>query len=283
MNCQSFRKYVGAFADGELDTSLNVESLEHLNMCPACAQKVTQVHQLKAALRRTMDTPAAPAALAKKIRTSIRCEATQVTPPPHRQARLIYRLLIPIGVAAGLLATAMIWQWQQQPDRTPERGSATVIKARFPAEVRNQHTQCAHYGRKHHDASLGRDLPGIASKLTGRLKLAVLAPDLGAYGFTLVGADQCGTMGRKGAHVVYEDPNGRILSVFTVAEADCASLTFGEQIRKTDVAYSVDRHGELAVIAWSEGCATYVFCADIPADRLLEVAQDARASSTPAK
>ncbi len=283
MNCQSFRKYVGAFADGELDTPLNVESLEHLNMCPACAQKVERVHQLKTSLRRTMETEVAPAELADKIKNAIRCEALTPAPGHHHRGPLIYRLLVPAGIAAALLVTAMIWQWQQAPGTTPVTGITSAIRTRFPAEVRNQHTQCAHHGYKHHDASLGRDLLGIASKLTNRLKLTVLAPDLSASGFSLVGADQCGVMDRNGAHVLYTNQSGQILSVFSVAVADCRSMIFGEQTKLENIDYSVDQQDKLAVVSWSEGCAAYVFCADIAADSLLELAQNTRVSDTPGK
>ena len=56
MNCQSFRKYIGAFADGELEVSQNLEALEHLNMCPSCAARVTNINELKEAINRAYQT-----------------------------------------------------------------------------------------------------------------------------------------------------------------------------------------------------------------------------------
>ena len=230
-----------------------------------------------------MDTEVAPAELAKKIKNAIRGEAPTPVSEQTQRARLIYRLLVPAGIAAAVLLTAMIWQWQQAPDITPTSGSITVIKAQFPSEVRNQHTQCSHHAYKHHEERLGRDLSGIAAKLTERLKLSVLAPDLTRHRFSLVGAGQCGVVDRNGAHVLYRNQAGRLLSVFSVAVADCRSMIFGEQTKRANVEYSVDQQGDLAVVAWSEGCAAYVFCADIAADGLLEVAQDARASGATKK
>ena len=68
MNCTSFRKYVGAFADGELDTKLNLDALEHLNMCPDCARRVSHVQELKAALKRVLPVEGAPADLIELLR-----------------------------------------------------------------------------------------------------------------------------------------------------------------------------------------------------------------------
>ena len=52
MKCHQARKFVEAFSDGELDVARNLEVLEHLNMCPACTQRASDIPALKAALSR---------------------------------------------------------------------------------------------------------------------------------------------------------------------------------------------------------------------------------------
>ena len=47
MTCKTFRKYLYAFADGELETRENLEALEHLNMCPSCCRKVAVQQALR--------------------------------------------------------------------------------------------------------------------------------------------------------------------------------------------------------------------------------------------
>ena len=61
---------VGARAAGfgELDTQVNLDVIEHLNMCPACTRRVNAQHQLKAAVSRMADGIEAPDRLAGAIR-----------------------------------------------------------------------------------------------------------------------------------------------------------------------------------------------------------------------
>ena len=51
MGCDRYRKYVGAFADGELEVKDNLDFLEHIKMCPACAARVDEVTTMKGALQ----------------------------------------------------------------------------------------------------------------------------------------------------------------------------------------------------------------------------------------
>jgi anti-sigma factor RsiW len=256
MNCRTFRKFAGAFADGELDTRANAEVLEHLNMCPQCAQRVAEVQQLKATLGGVFQKERVPAGLADRVRTALLVEAGAAQ--PRKPVPLRHRLFVPLSMAAAVLAAVAVWQFWGAGEPPP--GSATVIQARFAAETREQHRRCSQLGLKHHDESLGRDPDGIAAKLTERLRLAVMAPDLEAYGYQLVGADACGILSRTGGHALYRNAEGQWLSVFSVGVADCAGASLGPSPGCGRKEPFRERQDGLSVVAWSEACAAYVLC-----------------------
>lgn len=256
MNCRTFRKFAGAFADGELDTRTNAEALEHLNMCPQCAQRVAEVQQLKSTLGGIFQKEGVPAGLADRVRGALLAEAGEAR--PKKPVPLRHRLLVPLSMAAAVLAAVAVWQFWGVEEPPP--GSATVIQARFAAETREQHRRCSQLGLRHHDESLGADLDGIAAKLSKRLRLAVIAPDLEAYGYQLVGADACGILGRTGGHALYRNAEGQWLSVFSVGVADCAGASLGPSPGCGQKEPLRERQDGLSVIAWSEACAAYVLC-----------------------
>lgn len=47
MNCRNVKKFLYAFADGQLSVRANCEVLDHLKMCPACSRAVAEVVQLR--------------------------------------------------------------------------------------------------------------------------------------------------------------------------------------------------------------------------------------------
>ena len=93
MNCTQFRKYAGAFADGELDIQINLEALEHLNMCPACTQRVDEIASLRPALERPHSNPRAPRELRDRIRHAL--DAQHQEPEPVQ----LYATIAPIRQA----------------------------------------------------------------------------------------------------------------------------------------------------------------------------------------
>ena len=54
MNCTGVRKFLYAFADGQLGVKSSCEVLDHLKMCPACSRLVDEHHSLRAAIGRML-------------------------------------------------------------------------------------------------------------------------------------------------------------------------------------------------------------------------------------
>ncbi len=287
MNCQQFRKYVSAFADGELDVEHNLEALEHLNMCQVCAARVADIQQLKAALVRVTPQEPAPQRLRDRILGALSAEGgadveihmgddesgdTIVLRPTARR-RAGY--LVPVAMAAAVLFAVTLWRIV--PLMMVGKGAMSAVQVQTVAAVRDQHRRCAaHRERPHHDPTLGSTPSEAASLLSDRLGMPVLAPDLTEFECEFVGADQCGIKGRAGAHILYKcsGPDS-MLSLFTVEqlpELDTAGYSARER-----PFFLMCAEG-MRVVAWRDGRATYVGCGSEQLSQalLLDVAEAAR-------
>lgn len=283
MNCRSFRKFVGAFADGELEVTQNVEALEHLNMCPGCAQRVAAVGVLRSAVKNAYGVQKAPAGLHQRVRLAldnerIAAETPAILSRPGRRYPFLSRLTVSLGMAAAVAFAAGIW-WSRAPT-VPRAGTLTVVPGRAVADVREQHEKCVRASRRHHDESLGHDPDTIAAMLGRELNMTVLVPDLTPYGFDLIGADRCGIRGRPGAHVLYRGrSHGPILSVFSVARMTSLRSETIERRNGNDLLIAEDQ--PLCVVAWHDGPQTYVLSAQLPTRDMVELASHVRVAGMP--
>lgn len=276
MDCEEFCTYVGAFVDGELETERNFEALQHVNSCPGCAARAAEIPALKGAVARAFSDGCAPQYLQNRLTSSL--ETCVVTPrlagPPSRDGRATrrprLRFLAPLGMAAAIGSALLLWQYWPGSGSQPVK--ITVAAGKLVADVREQHRLCIEQrGLGHHDASLPRDLPGMARRLSNELQLAVIVPDLSAKGFDLVGADRCGIMGRRGAHVLYQYAStGVPLSVFTVGRV--SELGSGAHGSTAQHEYFVSSSEPLCVVAWHGGPQTYVICGEFSEPTLLDLA-----------
>jgi hypothetical protein len=269
MNCRDFRKYVGAFADGELDTQVNAGILEHLNMCPDCARRVNEVHRMKEAIRRLYEAETAPDPLVRNIRKMIRETDHGVARPG---GSWLHRLIIPTSMAAAIAAAVLVWQFSSGP--APPPGSKT-IKATFATEdVRHQHERCCDHPVKH-DETLGRDLEVIARNLGRKLNLRAIAPDLTKKGYNFTSAHICSIRGRRCGHLIYHDSQGRIVSVFSIVTADCSDMKFGDATDDGKPSDFVRRVGNPPMIAWAcaSRCTAYIVCGAGSTEELHQLAR----------
>ncbi len=282
MDCTRFRKYVGAFADGELDVQQNLDALEHLNMCPACAARATELGALKGAMKRVFASTQTPQQLTDRILAVM--ENDGVPQPVARfrhsdgRAKLPWRLTIPLGIAASLLVVLGIWRLSPIGIGADEPAHATLT-ARFVADTRQQHLLCTRNGHfDHHAESLPRDLKKIANIMGRDLGLRVAVPDLSTYGFELAGANWCGIRGRCGAHILYRSsaPPVTALSLFTVGRQ--APFTSGREPGRAEGDVFVASDDSLRIIAWHDGRQAYVACADLPESALLDLTGAIRTS-----
>lgn len=284
MDCRSFRKFVGAFADGELEVSQSLDALEHLNMCPSCTRRVEEVNGLREAMKRIYGEESAPPGLRRDVLFALDAEvdaSATIKLDRHPLARWRRsRLFVPLGIAAGLVLAATMWQFLPTGS-SPSPGQITVVAGRAVADVREQHRRCLIEHRyDHHDESLTLYLPEIAKRLSQRLRMKVIAPDLSREGFVLVGADDCGIRGRPGAHVLYRaESNDVALSLFSVARM--GDLGAAANTACAERRCFVSTEDALTVAAWHEGAETYAMCAAVAEETLLGMVDEIRTAGLP--
>lgn len=283
MNCKDFRTYAGAFADGELEIAQNLEALEHLNMCPRCAKRVTAITNLKNTLNRAYKVGPAPQELRERVLVSLDPVVQPTAQQPSntkRQRATFFRWGTSMGLAAAIALTVYtVWY---RPDAPLPPGILTVVASQPIYDVRAQHQTCALLGAKHHNASLPRDLKEIARRLGEELNLTVLAPNLETQGFELLGADRCGIRGRPGAHLMYRSiATGELLSVFTVQrwERLDAGLSIEKSVRLIEGDILVSSAAQYQVVAWHEGACTHALCGPFSRKRLVGLLAQMRTAS----
>lgn len=269
MNCRSFIRFLGAFADDELDTEKNIEALEHLNMCAHCAAKVAEIQLLKRSLTRVFSGERASDRLRERVRDAIADESSRRVrrfPQPRRW-------VVPLGMAAAIAFVWLGYPFVADRGTTPSATPEPALEARLVSSVVDRHFGCIKLGPAHHRASLPRDVHRIAEVLGRELGFPVCAPDLSKAGFRLHSADSCGADGLPGGHVVYERiADGVLLSVFSLRRTDAppdAAAAPDPGVRKCLVC---DQKLPAAVVGWRDARATYLLCAKLPPAELIALA-----------
>lgn len=270
MECAEFQQCAGAFADGELEGSKSLEARDHAETCPACSAHVAEIAVLKTGLARVFGGVRAPQRLRRQIEAALDAELATPKSAVAPATRRRLRLFAPMGVAAALVAAALLW-WTS-PWTSPTSRELVEVSGKVVNDIRQQHRQCVlQRGMNHHGEPLPHNLPGIVEHLSAELQLAVIAPDYSAEGFDLAGADRCGIMGLRGAHVLYYSRSTNVaLSVFTVGRTTALGEPPGD--RNRDDVYFVSWDDPLAVVAWHSGPQTHAICAALPGSRLIDLA-----------
>lgn len=272
MDCKQFKKYIGAFADGELGVEQNLDALDHLNMCPICAARVTKVTALKETLMQAYGDVKAPQHLVERITGTYRVGDGESTRKATRKTKPLVRVFAPLAAAASLLLVVGLWQpWITSPSPILK-----VLPAQLVADVREQHRMCVQErGTNHFAPDLPRDPQALLAALQRDLHLAVAVPDLSGKGFTLIGVDRCGVAGRPGAHALYRstEQEGE-LSLFTIARV--ATLVSDHVGRPADRGMIVSCDQSVLVVAWHHGRQTYLACAELSEGALRDLAEGIR-------
>jgi len=269
-----------AFADGELETNDNLHALEHLNMCPVCCAKVDAQEQLKARLEQHFAQDRASGLLRQGVLSTIHNEAGQAA--ATTAPRSIVRLFGPMALAAAV-ALAFVGAWwvtpsAKQPIATiadvpgePVLGTVTV------AQVEAKLIGCGLMQEAHHAKSLPRDFPSMRAAMEKKVGHKVLAPDLTADGYVLQAGCYCGLPGNPGANVIYRDKNGaHLLGIFSVKRVEKLLGPKGRNHLSEKKGYRVCGGCTNSIVSFDQGDMTFVLCAPIEKERLLELAEPLR-------
>ncbi len=249
MTCKDFRKYLYAFADGELATKENLEVLEHLNMCPSCSRKVTVQQELRTAVAGLYRDEAAPADLRERVLTGLEKEAAR---SPWRP---VWRVFVPLAAAAVLAVLVLSWP------------SADDAEAQLVHLVADTHVACCDHLDEHHDARLPRARASVSRMLATEYGFQVIAPQLPGYQFH--SANRCGVKGHEGSHLMYKAVSGdRVVSVFSVQPPLALA---GEARTRNGSTYRLLESEPHAVVAWNEKDVSHVLCSECGPEELLDL------------
>jgi anti-sigma factor RsiW len=98
--------------------------------------------------------------------------------------------------------------------------------------------------------------------LTRRVGATIRAPQLGSFGFHLVGGRLLPDQGRPAAQFMFEDTGGRRLTLYVRKETGL-----------TNVSFSLASHDGLEAFYWIEQPLAYAVVGRVPRDELLKVAR----------
>lgn len=288
MNCRQASKFLYAFADSELETTENLEVLEHLQMCPECCRKVDAQQQLKAAIASVMGREAAPDALRESVRAAIAQESTTARGRWQRFVRRGPGIYLALAAA---IALAFVGGWQLFGSAPPGITDNGPLAVAFADRVYTLHHKCEQLGRGRHNADLPRDVKLAADQMTKELRFPVLrCKALTELTGTFESADYCefdDGHGHKlrGAHIVLRRPDGDAVSLISVPNlADMRQLhAYHRGKRDYVIVRPTVKEAEdvPTVVAWNCPKGTHIVCAPIEPDHILDLVEPLRLAAQP--
>ena len=294
MSQSEVRKYLPAFADGELDVEQNLRVLEAMAMDPTHTRRVLHQQQLRKACARVMDrpdchcpdqlkqqiqtissaeSPASPTAITATPTLTLagtdaeRSKHTPTTPAPDVIARI--GRWLPAAVAAVLLIGALAVFFSPRANS----GMAFGLDEARLAAFAGRHKSCS--------SDVTKLVPGIANptnvaalpgtiddyfvsqfgdEQTGHIDTAL---DLSVLGYEFQRVGVCGLPGKNAVHVVYKAADGadhgKSLSLWIKPDAPDLQLV----PRRLYTAEAADGQ---PLLIWERNGRTYYLLGDAPDD-----------------
>ncbi len=285
LTCTAARRFLYAFADGELAVKENCDVLDHLKMCPDCARVVADQQALRASLGRVTESVAAPPGFANAVLDSLD------PPAASRPARRWVRIFVPIAAAAASIAFVSFSIWHAFASRAPEPvpavGTRQIASSDAAASrVVQVHEYCCNLHDQHQDVALPQGLAGLSPAMAAHFNniITVLAPDFSTSGFQFESANYCGFKPRnRGAHLIYvahaEDRDPKRLSFFSIPRwsyLDRCPAHKGledHDFRKFTVP---EERSSYAVVAWHDNQTTYICCGEMSVPEMISMVEPVR-------
>lgn len=281
MDHKEIRKYLAAFADGELDVEQNLCVLEQMAMNPQATRRVMHQQQLRQVVDRAMREMTPPVSddlrarlenLAEQTPATVpNSESENATPSDDGKPTVLARIApwVPAIAAAILLAASATFWFMGQPQQTIPSQSITVVRAPKLLDSRridvleSRHVACTKRIEELHNAALfGRVIADVPAKMTnflGEQTTPVL--DLSALGYQFSGAGECAAPGAKAVHLVYREQDAPVateaLSLWVRADKD-------HEIKiQSGKLYEVPRPNESgSIVMWRRNEAVYYLVGD---------------------
>lgn len=232
-----------AYVDGMLTTERRAEIEAYLRTNPEAARRVDEYLRQNTLLRSALDPM-----------------LTEPVPPifslPSRRADSA-RWLRYGGIAASLLVASMLgWLARGEIPERVDFGEALAQRALVAHEVYAPEVL--------HPVDVGASQQDhLVGWLSKRLGVPVRAPKLASAGFDLVGGRLLPGDDRPAAQFMYQDPQGRRLTLYVAVNPDASHAT----------AFRYNKENDVSTFYWIEGQLGYALSGELDREQLLQVAE----------
>jgi hypothetical protein len=221
------KKYLAAFADGELDVDQNLRLLEHMKMDPNATARVTHQQQLRDCVCRCMgsDCPPMPDTLKQSVLQMFETPSQDSIEQDAIIARIRpYQITAWLSSIAALIAICLsLFLYFNQPVNTSQfadsplataqhipgfndYAAASILPVSKVEQFSNRHTSCAEQLSRLHSFANNptniEEMPKVVSDHLGMQSYACL--DLSSIGYEFARAGPCIIPGGKSAHLIYK-------------------------------------------------------------------------------
>ncbi len=269
---QEARKYLAAFADGELDVQQNLKLLDALKLDPQASARVMHQQQLRQVVGRSLrdHTPAPSAALRQRVEQLLGqptdAAPAEASPPasyrfPQRSFRRAAAPAAVLALAGVTLYTARL-QLRQTGKSGFEQAVAQLVSDQQVELFASRHVTCSQViDELHRFANAPSRLEAIPAFVARQLGSSVYdSLDLAGVGYAFEALGQCEIAGPNSVHLIYraKPETGRTDALSLWIAADDGRLKLPE-----GVMYRV-RGPEAAhpLLVWRQGGSAYFLVGD---------------------
>lgn len=175
MSCQTTQGFIHAYVDGELDLARSLEVEQHMQECQVCATAYRNQIALRSAIKDSSLYHSAPAALEKRIRSSLRREAKSEV-----SRSLFGWRWLPVGVALACVLLMALVIWQAVPGLRPS-GDELLAQEMVSNHVRSLQLE------NHRTDVISSDQHTVKPWFDGKLDFAPPVKEFSSQGFPLLG------------------------------------------------------------------------------------------------
>jgi len=263
MNCMQARKYLSAFMDSELDVRTNIEVLEHVEMCGACAQRLEEQRQLKGLVAAHVESIRAPEGLRARIMASLTAAGGRrlLSWATWREVASTEWLKASAVAASIIVVFGLVYGVLLAPPTPLNEGAVRAHMAWLGDQVPSFMVT--------HDARKAR---GYAFVKFVRKPTVPLLDD---EAFELVGAGPAEIESMNVGHFVFRY-KAVTVSMFIFEGLDLDEIA-GTEKRIGDGFVKVDSRGRMNLVAWKTGEITYFLVSGLPQSDLLHISGPSRA------
>ena len=278
MNCELFRRHVGAFVDEELDAATAVEFERHVEACEICLEHLDFEVATREHVREALAAPPAPEGFRERMLAALDEEDARES--DEERAPLVpirWRIAMPLSAAAaiGIFILAAV----EAHGRQTEALALDVVRvhsAGLPSDISLEPPSAHEPTLAAAEPADGESVDGneaeIARYFRGKVGFPVRPAEFAERDVRLVGARLSNVRERQAAALYYDVGGQRLTVVVTDAPVESAAESVevgGRQLFYRDVR-------GYAVPVVEQAGLRYAFTGDVDRDRLLRLAASAR-------